>query len=155
MSCIKSSKHTSAKGLSLDRECNLDVVQILVLLKNRDHNLGSVVDSKNNICDTSLRRANEQKEKKKVRESSSQSNACFLRITKWNKEWSTAVRRNKKKRDLPQQEPRSGGESWACWRTRPEAWAWSRSRGGDGFQSLRGKSRKDKVVVRMMVINRT
>jgi len=46
--------HTSAQGLRLDREGNLDVVEILVLLEDGNHDLGSVVDSQNDISDASL-----------------------------------------------------------------------------------------------------
>lgn len=46
----------SAQRLSLDREGDLDVVEILVLLKNRYHDLRSVVDSENNIRNSGLDR---------------------------------------------------------------------------------------------------
>ncbi len=47
---------TSAQRLSLDREVDGDAVLLLSLLKDRDHDLGAVVDGKDNVLDTGLTR---------------------------------------------------------------------------------------------------
>jgi len=59
----------SAQGLGLDREGDLDVVEILVLLKNRHHDLRSVVDSKDDIRDSSLDRAKKKEQSRKANQS--------------------------------------------------------------------------------------
>lgn len=49
-------RRTSAQGLGLDGEVDFDAVLLLGLLKDRDHDLGAVVDGKDNVLDTSLTR---------------------------------------------------------------------------------------------------
>lgn len=44
-----------AKGLGLHRECDFDVVDFLILLEDGDHDLGSVVDSQDDISNASLK----------------------------------------------------------------------------------------------------
>ena len=45
------------EGLSLDRKFDVDTVLLLVLLEGGDHNIGTVVHSQDNICDTSCGQA--------------------------------------------------------------------------------------------------